>query len=351
MKIQEVLARLDTLEPNAAEWSIRLDQVEPLIQTSKRSGALMDPRFDAAGAVWFRRELERIRVTVVAQRFPEMKMADGQIVPIRSTIPTGYVSATYKVERLLGVAKWVAIGAWEDIPRSDIYFEQRTYTRERMALAYGWDTDEIQGAGINGTPLQSGRARANRRGMDTKLNQVGLHGDESHGYYGFFNHPNVPVIFSEVGAGGAYRWSTTTGAKTVEEMKDDIVALRRLMRTNSNNVHKLRRVFLPPSYMEALTLLIPNTGIMGIEFIRRAFADVTFIELDECETGGANGGPCIMGVADLNEEELWLEATEYEEIGPWQENPFRYQMTGIRHVGGVICTHPRGMVKMEFPAD
>src|SRR5690606_29564156 len=130
MKIQEVLARLDTLEPNAAEWSIRLDQVEPLIQTSKRSGALMDPRFDAAGAVWFRRELERIRVTVVAQRFPEMKMADGQIVPIRSTIPTGYVSATYKVERLLGVAKWVAIGAWEDIPRSDIYFEQRTYTRE-----------------------------------------------------------------------------------------------------------------------------------------------------------------------------------------------------------------------------
>src|SRR5690606_36049131 len=156
---------------------------------------------------------------VVAQRFPEMKMADGQIVPIRSTIPTGYVSATYKVERLVGVAKWVAIGAWEDIPRSDIYFEQRTYTRARMALAYGWDTDEIQGASMIGTRLRWGRARADRRGMDTKLNQVGRHGDESHGYYGFFNHPNVPVIFSEVGAGGAYRWSTTTGAKTVEEMK------------------------------------------------------------------------------------------------------------------------------------
>src|SRR5690606_27783568 len=162
-------------------------------------------------------------------------------------------------------------------------------------------------------------------------------GDEAHGYYGFFNHPNVPVIYAAAGTGGAYRWTTApnggtvTAVKTVDEMKADIVALRRLMRTNSSNVHQLRRVWLPPSYMEALTLLVPSTGVMGIEIIRRAFADITFEELDECETGGINGGPCIMGAANLTPEELWIEATDYEEIGPWQENPFRFQMTGVRH--------------------
>src|SRR5690606_13104992 len=144
-------------------------------------------------------ELERVRLTTIAERFPEMKMADGQIVPIRSTIPRGHPGAAYKIERLTGVAKWVAIGSWEDIPRSDVYFERRTYTHDRIALGYGWDVDEVQAAGINGTQLESSRARGNRRGMDIKLNQVGLHGDEAHGYYGFFNHPNVPVIYAAAG--------------------------------------------------------------------------------------------------------------------------------------------------------
>lgn len=353
--VQDVLNRLDSLDNDAPEWSIRLDAVEQMLDDSANRGGFK-VRFDAAGAVWFRRELERIRLTTIAERFPEMPMADGRIIPIRSTIPRGYKSETYYVERLTGVAKWVAVGSWDDIERSDVYFEKRTYTRERFALGYGWDTAEIESANATGKPLRNARARANRRGMAVKLNSVGLHGSQEHGYYGFFSHPNVPVAFAPAGAGGSYRWSTPTGGsitapKTIAEMKADLILLRRLMRTYSNNVHKMAKVFLPPSYMEALTAFVTGTAVMGLEVLQKAFPGVTFTELDDCETGGSNGGPCIMALANLTEEELWLEATPYEEVGPWQENPFRFTQTGVQETGGVICTHPRGMAKLEFPAE
>src|SRR5690606_16317590 len=139
--------------------------------------------------------------------------------------------------------------------------------------------------------------------------------------------------------------------KTVAEIKRDIILLRSLIRTASNNVFKLGTVYYPPSFGDALTITIPNTGVTARQHLQEAFPEVRFVELDECETGGSNGGPCLMGVAaGLSPEELWLEATEYKEVGPHQENPFRVQMAGFREIGGVICTQPRALAKVEFPA-
>jgi len=308
-------------------------------------------RADAAG-MWLETELEEQNQRVYRKKYAQLKFAAGLVIPIRATISRGKKTGSYKMFSHRGVAKWLTTGAWKDIPRASVeakraYFEVREY-----AIGYGWELGEMEEAQATGSPLAAEEAYAARRGSEQFLNHVAAHGDDKVGIHGFLNLPNMTVIDAAPNGSGTYRWSTTANAKTALQMKEDIDLLIRTMRLATNNVEKITRIWLPPSFWERTTsVVISGTSKTARQFLRETFPEIRFDVLDELETAGTYNGPCIMASAITGPEDIWIEAPiAYEVHGPFQDG-LSWNQIGRSSTGGVITPYPQALIRCDFPSD
>ncbi len=309
-------------------------------------------RADAAN-MWLETELEEQNQRVYRKKYAQLKFAAGLVIPIRATVSRGKKTGSYKMFSHRGMAKWLTTGAWKDIPRASTEADRKYFQVREYGIGYGWEFGEMEEAQATNTPLAAEEAFAAKRGSEQFLNDVSAHGDDKVGIHGFLNLPNMTVIDAAPNGSGTHRWSTLgANAKTALEMKEDIDLLKRTMRAATNNVEKITRVWLPPSFWERTTsVVIPGTAKTAREFIRETFPEIVFDELDELETAGTYGGPCIMASAVTGPEDIWIEAPiQYEVHGPFQDG-LSWNQIARSSTGGVITPYPQALLRMDFPED
>lgn len=312
-------------------------------------------RDDGSAALWFRSELETRLAEIYETERPEYQFAMGEILPIRGTIPArdgeiGY----YHMWDHRGVAKWASTKSDTDIPTVAVERSKHTFTVHMAWLGWEIGMADIERARERlGESLEIHHMDAAAEGLDSMSDDVGFSGDSSKGIVGFTNIPNMSVLFAAAGAGGVYRWSTTSGTpKTAIEAKQDIDRMRRVLRAVTHLKHDITHVWVPPSFWERTTsLFISGTAKTLREHLMESYPGVIWKEVRRLESAGTYGGPCIMAARLTSPKDCWIEQPGH--LVPGLTERVRETIRGYfkSWFGGVVCVYPLRFVRMDFAAD
>lgn len=333
---------------------IRIDEIDRFIPELRTRSDWNEGRSDSA-VIWFQRELETHLTEMYQTERASYQFANGEVLPLRPTVPArdGEAGFYYMWDHA-GQAKWLAAGSDTDIPQVSLKRSRHSFTVHRTALGWSVDLDDIDRARERlGVSLEIQDMEAAAEGLDSQLDDVAFSGDATKGLVGMTTIPNMTVKVASAGAGGKYRWSTTSGTpKTTIECKQDIDEMRRLLRAVTKNKHDITHVWMPPSFWERTTsLFIASTSKTLREHLIESFPDVVWKEVRRLETAGAYSGPVIMAAKLTTEKDCWIEVPDHHVPGMTERVGEKIKGYLKSYFGGVVCVYPLRFVRMDFPSD
>lgn len=326
---------------------IRLDDVRHAL-AGRLVGKMRDRNDD--GALFFQRELETQLARQYRAERPEHQFANGGLLPMRGTVPPrdGEVGFYYMYDHA-GIAKWHTSGGVDDIPRVSLKRWRRDFKVHRMALGWGEDVDDIARAEERGLPIQFIEVSAVFDGLDRKLDTVLFEGDASKSLHGITNHPNITVLNSPAGAGGAIRWTTTAGAKTFEEIVADVDTIVNTMRAVTRNLHRPNQIWMSDDYWARTSdVFLAGTERTVRRHLMEKYPDITFRPVRRLATAGQFAGPVIMALKFVQEDELWAEVPGNKIPGELKQMDERIEGYNKTYTAGVITPYPLRILRMDF---
>lgn len=175
-------------------------------------------RFDAPDVLFFQREREAIDQRLYEVKLPILKARS--LLPSVPDVAETDKAYTYRMVTTKGAAKLVADKV-TDLPMVNATATEYTVPIEDMALGYQYSIMEIKAAAALKRPLDDTFARAARRGIAEKIEDL-LAFTRTGRTYGFIDHPSVSASFT----GFAAAWTNaTTGATMVQQMNDFVNGL------------------------------------------------------------------------------------------------------------------------------
>lgn len=340
---QDALARFNHL---SAEMRARLESATYANAAVKifemhLDGLMRSARIDSDLLPIFARELEYVFSQVVEQEYPDLKAANGDLFPVRLSIPEGASTWTQYIVGETGVAKWTAhLGTDRNIVSLEGARIQRSLAT--YDLDYSYTYDELQAAAMMpGMRLETMMASAARRGHMQLLNDTILWGEPSLGIVGFLNHPNITQVVAADNGGGSTFWVD----KTPDQIIADVNALINAQSVLTRGVYPVTDVRI--SQAEYLLISTTKLGIGDgtltiLDFIQRAHPSVRFdwmLELDARDSAGNLVENAM--VAYTNRPEI-LSAE-----GSYVFKQFGVQQEGLRFT--VPCHSKIGGVRMVVP--
>jgi len=297
-------------------------------------------RADAQLAPFFARELEHIFSQSYDVVYPELKMANGQVVDIDTSVPTGAESYTYYQFDQTGVAKLINSYASKDLPRVNIKGQKFNANIESIGASYGWNIQDIRNARMAGRPLETSLASAARRTHDQQWNTIGLFGADEADLAGFLNHPNITVSDAPVGAGASTLWSLKTPDEILADVSDAINSIVDL----TNGVESANMVLMP---VEQFTLIstTPRSSTSDttiLEFLRRVHPGVTFDWLNEiasAKSGGELSDDALIAYRKQVDKVALVIPQPYEQF-PVQDDGMEFNVPTHSRIGGIRFTYP-----------
>lgn len=194
---------------------------------------------DAAGDVFFARQLEYVQAKIYEFQYPAFKAY--QYIPINFDIPAGaeYVTATQY--QSVGRARIIRSYA-DDLPEAGVIGTQLTNPVVSIGSSYRYSHQEIRASQFANVNLPMRQAEAARRANDQLVNDLALTGDTTVQLYGFLNNPNIPVNpVPADGTGGNTEWST----KTPDQILRDMNLIVNTVFSQSNGVEMPDTLLLP----------------------------------------------------------------------------------------------------------
>jgi hypothetical protein len=216
-------------------------------------------RNDADAAV-FERQVVQVLSENYMREFPDLTMANGDVIPINRSIRPGVMSYEYYVYEPVGFARIMNSYADTDIPKVGVKGSLSTGKVVETATFFGWSVGEMETAQETGFALQSASAEANKRAHQQLWNTVGWFGDESHGIRGLLTHPNITRLLAPFKAGGSVAADRLWANKTFDEVAADFAALVNTSRTTTNGIEQVTDIYLPGGIADALSWRILSTA-------------------------------------------------------------------------------------------
>lgn len=154
-----------------------------------------------ADAINFSRELTHVISQTYDEEFPELEMANGDVIPIDRSVPSGAESYTYYTYRPIGFSRVMNTYAGTSIPRIGLAAKKSTGQIASVPNVYGWNLQDLRASQMSGQKynLRTDQASASKRATMQTFDAVGWFGDAEHNLLGFLNHPNVTHTASPVG--------------------------------------------------------------------------------------------------------------------------------------------------------
>lgn len=292
---------------------------------------------DEAHDLFFQQQL-----TEIDAQLYETKRGNLEALQLVSTKPMNAGAETYLWKRYdaRGVAKIMSNYATNS-PGVKVSGTDNSSPLRSIRTHYGFSIQEIRAAMMAGVPLESLEAKAARRAIDEKLDQIALFGDAEWGLVGLFNQPNAQTYTVPAdGTGATTTWST----KTADQIMRDIFGILEQIPTTTNEVEKPKRLVMPYSRLRQITRLridtLNNTTVL--QFIQTMRPDVEIRGALRLDTAGA-GGTARMVAYDPDREIVeWLVAIPFEQFPP-QWNSLRYVIECHARAGGVVLRRPLSM--------
>lgn len=157
---------------------------------------LGDVRNDAPGMVYAARQLEHVFDEAYEEDFPDLPVANGEIMPIDTSVHEGAKTWTYYLYSGTAVARYGADFSDGTLPRVTRTGAQVTAQIHTIENEYGYSTADMRAAAMAKDPLEASLATLARRGHDQTFHRGGLWGRAELGFNGLLNHPNITIVTS-----------------------------------------------------------------------------------------------------------------------------------------------------------
>lgn len=295
---------------------------------------------DAAGDIFFARQLEFVQAKVYEYQYPALKAFE--LIPITYNVSPGAEYVTTTQFQSVGRARIIQSYA-DDLPEAGLYGTQLTNPIQSIGTSYRYSHQEIRAAQYANIELPLRLAQAARRANDQLVNNLAFFGNPTTGMTGLFNNPNVPTqTVPADGTGGNTEWTT----KTPDQILRDMNLIVNQIVVNSNEVEMPNTLLLP---LEQYTLIAstprsPNsdTTILNYFLMNNPYitAVVPVPQLNEAGTGGAD----IMVAYDRSQEKLEMViAMPFTQYNP-QERNLEFVIPCESRFGGVSIFFPMSMI-------
>lgn len=281
------------------------------------------------------RQLEYVRNKIYEEKLPQMNGLS--LVPIASDAPEWAETITEKTFDMVGMAKVIANYA-DDLPRADVTANERAVKVKDLGAAYGYNLSELKASVATGADLPSAKARAARRAIEIKMNQIALLGDKEYGLNGFINHPNL----GEVGLRGGWK------SATAENILEDLDTLYNTVILQSKGTHQPTHLIMSLTDYQTLGSKYLNNADKTpvLEFFKRKYPHLTIQGIWELEKAGTDGKNIVI-CYEKNVDNLNLELPKDFEQLPAQERNLELVVNCIARIGGVFLRYPLSAVKAE----
>lgn len=233
---------------------------------------------DASTLPIFARELEYVYTKVYEQEYAELKMANGEVLPIDDSVDNAAETYTYYTMSAAGIARMGNTYAMGSIPRVSLGGVKTSANIAAILNCFGYSIQDARAIARTGRNLDAAYANASRRGHEELWNRVGWWGDKNHKLHGLLTHPNVPVQYAPVGVGGG----TTLSSKLFDEVFADFVALIESMPERTYGKERVTHVFYPREIERVLlTLRLPGQANTLKKHLADNYPDIEFVVVDE----------------------------------------------------------------------
>lgn len=294
---------------------------------------------DAAGDIFFARQLEYVQSRIYEYQYPAYKAF--QLIPINYDIPAGAEYITTTQFQSVGRARLIQSYA-DDLPEAGLLGVQLTNPVQSIGTSYRYSHQEIRAAQYANISLPLRLAEAARRANDQTVNNLAIYGNPDVGMTGLINNPNVPVTtVPATGVGGQTEWST----KNPEQILADLNMLVNEVVVNSNGVEMPDTLLLP---IEQYTLIAStprsttsDTTILQYFLLNNPF--ITRVEWLAQLDGAGVGGADIMIAYERNSNKLEMAIPmAFTQYGP-QERNLEFVIPCESRFGGVSIFYPLSM--------
>jgi hypothetical protein len=297
-------------------------------------------RLDAAGDIFFARQLEFVQSRVYEYEYPAMKAF--QYIPINYNIDPGAEFVTATGYQSVGRARIINSYA-DDLPEAGILGTQLTNPVKSIGASYRYSYQEIRAARLANLDLPIKLAEAARRANDQLVNDLAISGDVETGMFGLVNNPNVPAVTVPAdGAGASTLWST----KTPEQILRDLNLVVNQIVSNSNGVEMPDTLLLP---LDQYTLIAstPRSAIGDMTILQYFLMNNPFIRtvdwLPQLAGAGA-GGVNVMIAYDKSSTKLEMQIPLAFTQHPPQERNLEFVINCESRFGGVVIYYPLSMI-------
>jgi hypothetical protein len=301
-------------------------------------------RLDDQDSIFFERELEHIKEQAYDVKFPRLKFAEGDLIPISFEAGAGARSITYETFTMLGVAKIISDYA-DDLPRGDVKGKETTVNVRDLGSSFGWNVREIKAARRTGKPLENRKSQPARRAMFQLLDKIAAFGDKESGLQGLITHPNISEVVLPADGTGS---STKLKDKTPDQMLRDLNAIPTAIVDNTNGVESPDTMLMPHAQFELISNTPRSThSDVSVKewFLRNNEHIKEIIPVVKMKAVESEGGEDVIVCYERNPQTMTLEIPDPFEIEPGERRGLEMVFPTLLSTGGVIIYYPLSVAK------
>lgn len=350
---------LDSLTRQRMRGSLRtdaqrklFDRLTGLTLTAELVREDQQGRSDSNTLPMFARQLEQVLTEVEKEEFAELRMANGELIPIDTSINEGAESYVYYLYTAAGIARFLSSYSGGSLPMVTMEGAQVRGNVEPFGNSYGYTTRDVRNAQFAGLPLESELPIAARRAHEELLQKVGLWGREDLGLPGLLNHPNITIATPGTSSGGG---DDTWPNKTVDEIIADVVSVIDTPEEITFGIEKVNRVLISRSRFNLIKTLRMGTGdgtLTVLKYLQDMYPEVTFEKLNELD-GDQSDGNLDAGSHSMfaytagNKRKASLIVPMMFRQYPVQQRDLQFVVPCESSTGGVKMPRPLMCVRMD----
>jgi hypothetical protein len=297
-------------------------------------------RWDDAFTATLEKQLEYVKTQTYDIVYPDLKAR--MFIPVSNEADPGAETITYRQWDEFGMAQIIANYA-DDLPLIDALVDESVQRVRSIGAAYQYSIQDLRRSAMANSRLEQRRARAARRAIEQKIENIAATGDTSVGLYGIANNPNVTSVSAVTGS-----WASATGAQMVADMNH----------LAAQSVTLNKETFLPDTLLLDITSynLFANTRISttgdthtsALEAFLKGSPYVKEVHpwYKLAKANAAGSGPRAICYTK-SPEVLTLEIPqEFEQMPPQAKN-LSFLVPAHARIGGVIIYYPIGVHYMD----
>lgn len=300
-------------------------------------------RLDAAGNVFFARQLEFVQNKIYEFQYPELRAF--RFIPIDFSAPAGAEFVTATQYKSTGRARIINSYA-DDLPQAAILGMQLTTPVRSIGTSYRYSHQEIRNAQMAGLPLSIQLASAARLANDQLINDLAISGDAETGLTGIVNNPNVPVITVPAnGVGNTTQWVN----KSAEQILSDMNLAINSVVANTNGVELPDTLLLPLAQYTyiASTPRSPNSDTTILDYFKLNNEFVRDVSWIQQLAGAGEAGSDVMIAYRQDPNKLAMQIPmAFTQYAP-QERNLEFVINCESRFGGVSIYYPMSMLIAE----